>query len=301
VADIAGRQHGVVARAQLRAAGLSEEGIAQAAASGRLFPLFWSTHAVGHWSGGLHGWLMAATLACGNGTVVSHGSAAWLLGLWSAKPGEVEVIAPSEAGRKIEGIRRRFVSPPPSLQVIAPHGIPCTDPCRTIVDLAGLCSVPMLEGAVEQAAVLRVLDVSAVDGILAERRRRGSRKLNLILESWRRYSPRMRIRSRMEAKMLPLLTHHSLPIPETNGMLRIGRQTFEVDFLWRSQRVVVETDGGRFHDNPLAQERDSQRNQALARAGYRVPRIGWEELRDDPERAIAEIRRFLRIDDSVVP
>ena len=101
--------------------------------------------------------------------------------------------------------------------------------------------------------------------------------------------------------MLPLLTHYSLPIPETNVKLRVGRKTLEVDFLWRTQRVVVETDGGRFHDNPLAQARDSQRNQMLARAGYKVPRVGWEELRDEPDRTIAEISRFLRGPEYSVP
>ena len=86
----------------------------------------------------------------------------------------------------------------------------------------------------------------------------------------------------MEAKLLPLLTQHLLPIPETNEMLRIAGKTFEVDFLWRRHRVVVETDGGQFHDNPMAQKRDAERNRILARAGYRVPRIGWEQLATNP-------------------
>jgi hypothetical protein len=244
---------------------------------------------------------MAATLACGEGTVVSHGSAAWLLGLWQAKPGDVEVIAPIEAGRKIPGIRRRFVPAAAPEHIVAPQGIPCTDAARTIIDLAGICGLGALTAAVEEAAVLGMLDVAAIDQILSEGRRRGSRRLNHLLESWRRYPPRMRIRSRMEAKMLPLLTHYSLPIPETNAKLRAGGRTFEVDFLWRSQRVVVETDGGRFHDNPLAQQRDATRNQLLARAGYRVPRLGWDQLRDEPEQTIAEISRFLRSPISSVP
>lgn len=211
----------MIARSQLREVGLSEEGVAQAIASGRLHPLFWTTYAVGHRPVGLHVRLMAATLACGEGTVVSHGSAAWLLGLWRATPGDIEVIAPIEAGRKIPGIRRRFVPTPSPEHIVTPEGIPCT--------------------------------------------------------------------------------HYSLPIPETNARLRAGGRTFEVDFLWRSQRVVVETDGGRFHDNPLAQQRDATRNQLLARAGYRVPRLGWDQLRDEPEQTIAEIARFLRSPTSPVP
>lgn len=291
----------MISREQLRDVGLGEEAIEQAVATARLYPLFRSTFSVGRQALGLHGRFMAATLACGRGTVVSHGSAAWLLGLRRAKPGEVEVIAPVEAGRKLSGIRRRFPPPPLPEHVCEPHGIPCTTYARTFVDLAGIAGAKALADAVEEAAVLGALDVSAIDEILAESRRRGSRRLNLILEEWRRYTPRMRLRSRMEARMLPLLTHHMLPIPETNEKLRITGKTFEVDFLWREQRVVVETDGSSFHDHPRAQRRDAERNRLLARAGYRVPRIGWEQLRDEPERAIAEIARFLRSSPSPVP
>lgn len=293
VARIAERQHGVVSRDQLRGVGLTEAAIKQGIAAGRLYPLFRSAFAVGHPRGDRNSRLIAATLACGDGTVVSHGTAAALLGLWEVWPAEIEVIAPVEAGRKIRGVRRRFVPPPPAEQITLKSGIPCTTPSRTIVDVAGLVGPKLLAGTVEQAAVLRVLNVSEIDQILSESRRRGTKKLNRVLEPWRRYSPRIRLRSRMEAKMLPLLTHYSLPIPECNEKLKIGRETFEVDFLWREQRVVVETDGGRYHDNPVGQARDGHRNRALARAGFRVPRIGWEELRDEPDRAIAEIRRFL--------
>jgi len=232
-------------------------------------------------------------LACGKDSVVSHGSAAALLGLWSFWPADIEVIAPVEAGRKIRGIRRRFVPIPPPEQVAPQTGVPCTKPSRTIIDVAGIAGTKLLADTIEQAAVLGVLDVPEIDGILLQGRRRGEKKLRRVLEPWRRYTPKVRLRSRMEAKMLPLLTHHHLPIPETNVKLRVNHEVFEVDFLWRGQRVVVETDGGRYHGNPIAQARDGHRNRVLARAGYRVPRIGWDELRDEPDRAIAEIRRFL--------
>ena len=56
----------------------------------------------------------------------------------------------------------------------------------------------------------------------------------------------------MEAKLLPLLTEAALPIPETNVRVRAAGESYEVDFLWRAEKLVVETDGGRFHDNPAA-------------------------------------------------
>lgn len=293
IAQIAARQHGVVSRGQLRGTGLTEGAIKQGVVAGRLYPLFRSTFAVGHPRRDRHHRLVAAVLACGEGAVISHGTAAALLGLWSFWPAEIEVIAPLETGRKIRGIRRRFVPAPHPDQITSKAEIPCTRPSRTIIDVAGLAGQKLLADTIEQAAVLEVLNVREIDGILLESRRRGEKKLNRALEPWRRYTPRVRLRSRMEAKMLPLLTHHNLPIPETNVKLTIEQEVFEVDFFWRDHLVVVETDGGRYHDNPMAQARDGHRNRVLARAGYRVPRIGWDELWDEPDRAIAEIQRYL--------
>jgi very-short-patch-repair endonuclease len=283
----------VVSRDQLRGVGLTEAAVKQGVAAGRLYPLFRSTFAVGHPCRGHYCRSLAAVLACGEGSVISHGTAAALLGLWEFWPADVELIAPVEAGRKIPGIRRRFVSVPPPDQITQKEEIPCTNASRTIIDVARLAGTKLLADTVEQAAVLKLLNIPEIDGILLEGRRQGEKKLNRILDPWRRYSPKIRLRSRMEARLLPLLTYSSLPIPECNEKLRIGSKTFEVDFLWRKQRVVVETDGGRFHDNPAAQKRDTERNRALSRAGYRVLRIGWEELRDDPDRQIGQIRRFL--------
>jgi very-short-patch-repair endonuclease len=238
--------------------------------------------------------MAAAVLACGGGSVVSHGTAASLLGLREFRPHEIDVIAPVEAGRKIAGVKRRFVPPPRPDQVVTVGAIPCTSVSRTIVDLAGTLRRGALAGVVEQAAVLRALDVSEIDLILAEHPRRGAKRLVAVLEPWRRYSQRTRVRSRMEAKLLPLLTLHGLSIPETNVRLRVRGEAFEVDFLWRRHKVVVETDGGRFHDNPLAEARDGHRNRVLAGAGYRVARIGWDDLIADPDGTIGKIQRFLR-------
>lgn len=237
--------------------------------------------------------MFAAVLACGGDTVISHGSAAVLQGLWEFQPRLIDVIAPVEAGRKIAGVRRRHAPPPLAREIHIYEGIPCTSPSRTIVDVAGIVKEAMLSRTVEQAAVLGVLNVPEIDLILSGPRRRGSPCLRRILEHWRRYSPKTRLRSRMEAKLLPLLSQRDIPIPECNQTLVIGGESFEIDFLWRHQRLAVEADGGQFHDNPLAQARDRHRDKVLEAAGYRVPRLGWDDLRDRPEATVAEIARLL--------
>lgn len=282
-----------MSRDQLRGIGLSDRGISDALARGWLRPVFHAVFAVGHGHLTVHARVLAATMACGPGSVVSHGTAAWLLGLRDRRPKAIDVIAPAEAGRKIAGIRRRFVPPPVGREVWRRHGVPVTSPARTIVDCAG--SDPSRVGAlIEQAVVLGLLDTVAIDRVLDGPRRRGTKHLLRVLEPWRRYRRGIKIRSRMEAKMLPLLTEAALPIPETNVRLRVGKKTREVDFLWRRQKLVVETDGGRFHDNPAAGSRDSDRNRALAAAGYTIPRLGWEDLRDRPDETMSEIARLLR-------
>ncbi len=255
--------------------------------------VFSGVFAVGHEHLTVNARMLAATMACGEGSAVSHGTAAWMLGLRSWRPEEVDVIAPVEAGRKIAGIRRRFVPPPEGGEVWRRNGVPVTSPARTIVDCAGAMDERELSGLIEQASVEGLLDVVAIDRVLDGPRRRGTKKLQRVIAPWRRYRRGIKIRSRMEAKLLPLLTEAALPIPQTNAKLRLAGKVYEVDFLWREQKLVVETDGGRFHDNPAAGGRDSKRNHALAKAGYHLPRLGWEDLRDRPDQTMREIARLL--------
>jgi very-short-patch-repair endonuclease len=283
-----------VSREQLRALGLSDRGISDATARGWLRPVFHGVFAVGHEHLTVYARLLAATLACGEGSVVSHETAAWLLGMRERRPREIDVIAPIEAGRKVAGIRRRFVPPPVDREVWRRNGVPLTSPARTIVDCAGTLDAPGVAALIEGAAVAGLLDVVAIDRVLDGPRRRGTKKLLHAVAPWRRYRRGIKLRSRMEAKLLPLLTEAALPIPRTNAKLRLAGKVYEVDFLWREQKLVVETDGARFHDNPTAGARDSDRNRALAKAGYRLPRLGWEDLRDRPEATVREIARLLR-------
>ena len=293
MAAVAEAQLGVISRQQLRELGLSDARIDEAIAAGRLQLIFRSVFGVGHGPLSVNARLLAATIACGEGTVVSHGTAAWLLGLRDWKPLEVNVIAPVEHGRKIRGVRRRFVPPPRPGEIELREKVPTTDASRTIIDNAGILGRMAMADLIEEAATKGMLDVPRIHAILDGPPRRNARRLLHQLEPWRRYKPRIHIRSRMEAKLLPLLTQWALPIPETNAGLRIGKDRFEIDFLWRREKLAVETDGGQTHDNPRAGARDSKRNRILTHSGVRVHRIGWEELRDRPDAVMTELRTLL--------
>src|SRR4051812_15001122 len=103
VASIAARQHGVVARRQLLAAGISARWIAKRLAKGSLIAVYPGVYRVGHAAPSTEADYMAAVLACGEGAVLAGRAAALLLGLIRARPApEPEVIAHSK--RRIAGI-----------------------------------------------------------------------------------------------------------------------------------------------------------------------------------------------------
>ena len=181
IAAVATPQHGVVSRGQLRALGLSDAEITDRMSSGSLQPLFRGTFAVGHRAIARQGRLLAAVLSCGEGAVLSHGSAAELLGLWDKQLPIVDVIPPSWSGRKIQGIRWHRVRMPEADEIEIRDGIRCTTASRTLVDMAGRTGWSSMRNLVEQAAILRLLDVDEIDRILARGRRQGAPRLRAIL------------------------------------------------------------------------------------------------------------------------
>lgn len=296
IAALAERQHGVVARRQLRALGLSEAGITARAQSGSLHRLFRGTFAVGHRATGRRGRLLSAVLASGEGAVLSHGSAAELLGLWDKRPDCFDVIAPRRAGRKIEGIRWHNVLRPGSAEIVIQKGIPCTSVSRTLVDMAGRTGPMTLRRLVAQAAVLRLLDVREVDRVLAQGRRRGAPGLRMILEPWRTEDEwKPRLRSPLEAMLLPALLAAGIPRPRCNVRMRIEGERIEIDLLWEEQRLAIETDGEETHGTRGAFQSDRRRDQLLLAGGYRVARVSWRQAENETSAVVERIKRMLEV------
>jgi very-short-patch-repair endonuclease len=89
-----------------------------------------------------------------------------------------------------------------------------------------------------------------------------------------------RTRSDLELLFLRLCRRHGLPRPEVNA--KIG--SIEVDFLWRERRVVVETDGYRYHRGRVTIENDRDRELILRELGYEVIRLSDKQIAEEPRR-----------------
>lgn len=254
-------------------------------------------YAVGHLSIGRVGALQAALLACGEGSVVSHGTAAAFWGLRDQWPVLIDVTARDQAGRKIDGIRcRRCRFPSPS-EIVIHKGVRCTTPMRTLVDLGGMLGTPSLRRAVERAAVAKLLDLGALDaGLDTARGRRGIAALRAIAEEWRTEDGTLPdLRSDFEALVLPRLLERGLPRPICNKTLRIDGHYLTPDFLWEELLVVIETDGAETHSTPVAFQRDRRRDQILVAAGYRVTRVTWDQISRELDAIVTRIARTLEL------
>jgi len=275
---VANRQHGVISRNQLRRLGFKDGAISHAVATGRLHRVFRGAYALGHSRIGERERLMAATLACGTGAVVSHRSASAQFGLLDEGPVVVDVIAPPSRGRGIDGIYLHRVRPPRLEETGTFGGIPCTSPSRTLVDLAGVVGERTLRSAFERAAARkrRMLDIPAIEASI-DPRRRGMKVLLKLIDEWRGAAPllteRGKLKSPLEAKVLPLLVQRDLPPPLLNAPVQIADGRIEVDFLWPDHRLALEADSRDFHGTAAAFERDRWRDRELMRAGYAVLRV----------------------------
>jgi very-short-patch-repair endonuclease len=105
-------------------------------------------------------------------------------------------------------------------------------------------------------------------------------------------TPTDHTRSELERAFLRLCRRFGLPEPEVN--VRIGG--FRVDFLWREQRVAVETDGYRVHRGRQAFEDDRERELALGMLGIRLRRFTDRQVHMRSAQVAAAVGTALRDD-----
>ena len=292
-------QHGVVARWQMQRAGLSDDVIDGEIARARLHRVFRGVYAYGNPKVGTRGRLRAATLACGDGAVVSHRSAAALMGLVDRGPTAIDVIAPGSRGRRIPGIHPHNVRRPLVDEVGTFDGIPCTSPARTFVDMAGTVGVRTLRSGFERAAASGLLDLDGIELVLERGPRRGAGVLRGLIAEWRpavAVARQGRLKSPLEAKVLPIVLRGGVPAPRANAPVRLANgKTIEVDFLWAEQRFVVEADSRSFHGTEAAFERDRWRDRELMRVGYATLRVTHQAAEHEATAIAETIRRRLAV------
>lgn len=225
---------------------------------------------------------MAAVLACGDGAVLSHSSAAALWRIGIEQRGLVELSLPSQSHRKVPGLRihrRPFLRP---RDVTAEYGIPVTTPVQTLIDMTLRLDRAGVERMINEADKYNLTHPPELRAALDERSgERGAARLRHILD---RRTFRL-TKEELERRFLPLVREAGLSVPLTGQWVN----EFEVDFFWPDLGLVVETDGLRYHRTPAEQARDRLRDQAHTAAGLTQLRFTHEQVRYEPD----YVRRIL--------
>jgi hypothetical protein len=290
---LAESQKGMVARRQLRALGLKKGAIDHRLKRRRLIPYHWGVYAVGHRAVPKEGRWMAAVLAAGPGAVLSHRSAAELWGLRPGQTAPTEVTA--ERRRRTRPGLTPHCSALPFDEVTVHHGIPTTTVPRTILDQAATSTTRQIERMINEADVRQLWDRLSLDDLLDRYpNRAGSAAVREALRA--RRTGATVTRSELEEMFIEFVDDLGLPRPESNVSLSVGGTLFEVDCVWRSESLVVELDGRRFHDTGAVFESDRERDRRLSVAGWRPIRVTHRMLRTSRDRLAADLQRLLASD-----
>jgi very-short-patch-repair endonuclease/predicted transcriptional regulator of viral defense system len=280
VRPIAADQEGIVARAQLLTAGVSNSTIQRALRSGRLHRIHqgvYSTQAPELATD--DALLIAAFLAAGDGAVLSHGTAAWRWHIIPAPPTQIELAVPRD--RKAPPGLKLHQSQLRADDLALNARFPSTSVPRTLLDLAA---------PYDQRALLRALaeaefhhDMRPEDILRTLRRGHpGSANLRAALNH---HAPgHGEMKSELERRFRRLLIKHGIELPSRNHEL--GPWT--IDCLWPTRRVAVELDG-RQHDRPHQVDRDDERDLWLRRNRYLSRRYGTKQITASPDDVIADL------------
>jgi hypothetical protein len=280
---LAHRQRGYVQRAQLLALGLGPEAIRYRVRIGRLIPVYAGVYAVGHVPALPQDRAYGALIACGDGAVLGHGTAAVVWGIYRRWEEPFEVTARTARRRDGIIIHRAALTP---ADVTHQVGLAVTSPARTLLDMSPRLSDMQLRRAVNS---LR-LDHYLVLEDLADVTRRfprhpGARRLTQFADSRRGAT-----RSELEDKFVDLCVRHGLPEPLLNVPLVPGR---EADAFFAVERLIVEIDGYGVHSGRVSFEDDRDKDAEMLAVGLPTVRVTEERIDNDPAREAARLHRIL--------
>lgn len=263
-------------RQQLLDLGVPPRTVTRWAQGGRLTRVHAGVYAVGHAQHSSFAKAMAAVLACGDGALLSHDSAAalWGVRIWPACP---EVTVATEKRRP--GIRTHRTQTLTRADIRRRHNIRVTSPSRTILDIQSRLTDKQLTRAVNELRFHKHLKATELTRLLSS----SQRIANLIDPT---QNP---TRSGKEDYFVGFCRTHGLPIPRINVML-FGH---EVDALFEAEKVIVEIDEWATHNSYKSFKSDRKRDGIAAEHGYLTVRVITEVLEENPHDEADSLNRTL--------
>ncbi len=289
---ISAQQGGVITRAQVLAAGLTDRQIAYRVATAR-----WSRMAHGGYRtldmpGRRH--LLHAAVAVLPGAVASHTSAAAIHGLRHIDTRTVSVTVHASTTHDFPGVEVHRTRDLLDAHHASIDGVPTTSVARCIVDLAAVTHPRQLHVVLSDAIASRKTTAVEVDGVLSQVARRGKpgvAALRRELSMW--------VGSPVDASALERAGVRLLEDADITGWTREPEipwdrnRRFDVGFA--KQRVAIEWDSRRWHTLGEAFASDRRRDAEALAHGWRIIRFTWQDVHDRSAYVVDTILTVLAI------
>ena len=242
-------------------------------------------YAVGYPSDTLHARFMAAVLAGGEDALLSGWSSCALAELvrWDDRP--IDVTVRGSAERTRPGIRFHRARSLDARDVTRRHGIRCTTPAHAILEVAPQLSDRRLKRLIRKAQVERLATVGQIADVLSRANgHRDTKRIAAIIATGPAPTA-----SGDEDVVLDLVLRAGIAHPVVNARLVVGGIPYYPDLRWPEQRLSLEIDSGPWHDGPLSEQLDADRQADLEATGERVLRTTREQARRDPRQLVARL------------
>ncbi len=285
IASIAGDQYGVFTRRQALTAGLKASSIADRTEAGTYDRLFPGVYGIAGSSRGWHRSVISAVLAGSQPAAASHRTAAYLWGMTDRRPSEIEIVSRRHLRVKRKNYIVRESKDLLTTDVVHVDGIPTTSAVRTIVDLGASAPPWTVEKCLDTALrkeLFTTWEVHRFVARVAKRGRNGIGTIRPLLDerlTWVGHTE-----SDLEDLFRRVISSTSHPMPMTQYELvePSGRFVGRFDFAYVEQKVLIETDGERFHTDSVSFQRDREKQNRAHALGWTVYRFTWRQLVDEP-------------------
>lgn len=288
-------QHALVTRRQLREHGWSRDQIDRAVKAGRLIVVYAGVYRIPGAPVTSHQRIRAATLAAR--APGSHRAAA---SVWGAELGPtppIEVLVGGTRHPELRGVLVHRTSTLDPADISRRHGIPVTNPLRTLVDLGAVATPEQVELALDSFTSRKLITVAGARAYrekLARQGQRGVGVLDQVLTG--RALGEQSAESLLEPEMARLCKRFGLPMPAFQVWVQIDGAWRRLDFAYLDHLVNLEVDGYAHHGGDFERwEDDLDRDAALTAVGWRVIRTSKTTLTRRPAKLAGHVRDTLAL------
>ena len=275
VTRLAARQYSLAHRNQLLDLGMTPRQIQARVEAGWLVPMHRAVYRLAGGRSSAEQDLLAACLSAGQGAVASHSSAGALWRLRGIEAAATEITVAGGRHCRMAGVVTHRTDALEAVDTSRRLAIPVTTPARTLLDLGAVLPALVVESALEDALMRRLVTFELLTRTLERLGgpgRNGAGVLRALVEE--RDPATAPTQSVLEDRLFRLLRRAGLPEPVRQYEVAGVR----LDGAYPHRRLGLEADSRIWHGGRLDVQRNSDKANLLLAHGWRVLHFTWFDL-----------------------